>query len=169
MSETMKSFLAELEQEAGATRHLREGVPSDKLSWKPTDISMTLGERAMHIVGTPKFFAETLSKESLDVSTLDFSNRPSAKATDELLAAFDEAMGETTKALSAWSDDFSTGTFRFTEGKKELMAGPRAGLFRTLGMNHMYHHRGQLSTYLRLLGGPVPAVYGQSADEKPIG
>ena len=59
--------------------------------------------------------------------------------------------------------------FRFTEGDKELMAGPRAGLFRTLGMNHMVHHRGQLSTYLRLLGGPVPAVYGQSADEKPIG
>jgi uncharacterized damage-inducible protein DinB len=84
------------------------------------------------------------------------------------LSALDETVGVVTTALSNWNDDFAAGTFRFMKGDEELMAGPRAALFRTLGMNHVYHHRGQLSTYLRLLGGPVPAVYGQSADETPM-
>ena len=110
-----------------------------------------------------------LSQESLDVSTIDFSQRPTATSSKDLVAALEESMAETTKALSDWSDDYATATFRFTEGEKELMAGPRLALFRTLGLNHMYHHRGQLSTYLRLLGGPVPAVYGPSHDDNPFG
>jgi hypothetical protein len=54
------------------------------------------------------------------------------------------------------------------DGEREVMAIPIGALFRTIMLNHWYHHRGQLSVYLRQVGVPVPSIYGPSADENPF-
>jgi uncharacterized damage-inducible protein DinB len=77
-------------------------------------------------------------------------------------------MTETQNTLSSWSDEHAAGTWKFTDGEKEIIAAPRVALFRQLGLNHWYHHRAQLGVYLRLLDVPVPAVYGPSADDNPF-
>jgi len=168
MSKLTKPLLAELEQESAATRRVLEAVPADKLDWKPTEISMTLGELALHVAMTPKFFANFMETDSLDRSEVEFDSRPQPATKDELVPALEAAIGETTKILSSWNDEYAAATWRFTSEGKDLIAAPRVALFRTLGLNHMVHHRGQLSTYLRLLGGPVPSVYGPTADDNPF-
>jgi uncharacterized damage-inducible protein DinB len=164
----IKPLLAELEQESAATRRVLEAVPADKLDWKPTDISMTLGQLALHVAMVSRFFATFLQKDSLDRSDVKFDGPPTPKSAGELTAALDETIGEVTTILSSWTDEFAMATWKFTSEGKDLIAAPRAAVFRTLGMNHMYHHRGQLSMYLRLLGGPVPSVYGPTADDNPF-
>lgn len=168
MNASTRPLLAELEQESATTRRLLEHVPADKLSWKPTDVSMTLGELALHVVGIPRVFATFMEKDRIDVAEVKFGSRPVPKTVDELVPALENSLSEVTRIMSSWSEEYATATWRFTNGDKDLVVGPRATLFRTLGMNHLYHHRGQLSLYLRLLGGPVPSVYGPTADESPF-
>jgi uncharacterized damage-inducible protein DinB len=168
MSQLTKPLLAELEQESAATRRVLEAVPGDRLDWKPTDVSMTLGQLALHVATTPRFFATFLQKDSMDRSDVKFSGPPQPASVGDLTAALDETIGEVTAILSSWNDEFASATWRFTNEGKDMIAAPRVAVFRTLGMNHMVHHRGQLSTYLRLLGGPVPSVYGPTADDNPF-
>ncbi len=161
------SFLQELEQEAATTRRVLERVPSDKLDWQPHAKSMTLGQLANHIAKTPGWIAELATGESWDLSA-GGTGPGTAASTEEILAAFEADIALAKKTLSQWDDATATTSWSITKDGKPLMTLPRIGVIRVIGLNHWYHHRGQLSVYLRLLDVPVPSIYGPSADDNPF-
>jgi uncharacterized damage-inducible protein DinB len=96
-------------------------------------------------------------------------NAPEAKSRKEILEALSQSTAGAKEALRKLDDSKMMATWTLTKSGKTLMSVPRAGFLRTIMMNHIYHHRGQLSVYLRLLDVPVPSIYGPSADENPFG
>ena len=161
------ALLQELEQEAQTTRRVLERVPEDQMSWRPHEKSMSLGELSMHIAQTPGGVAEFAARPS-PVEAPKFPAPPEAHGRAELLQALDDSVAQARTILSGMDDAASLSTWRLVDGGRELMAVPRAGFMRSVMLNHWYHHRGQLSVYLRLLGVPVPSIYGPSADENPF-
>jgi uncharacterized damage-inducible protein DinB len=160
-------YLAELDQEAVATRRVLERVPADKLDWQPHPKSMKLGQLALHVANLPAAFSRMGRLDSFDVSQAKFSP-PMPASVDELVTTLDASLADARAFLSELDDERAFATWRFVQGERELMALPRLGLVRTLMFNHMYHHRGQLAVYLRLLDVPVPSIYGPSGDENPF-
>lgn len=161
------SLIDELNQEAEGTRRVLERVPEDRLSWRPHPKSMSLGELALHIAQVPAGVSALLDGPSGEAP--DFSGaRPEAASRGELLSALDDSIAEATSRLRRWGDEGLAAEWRMTKGDETLMAMPRIGMTRSVMLNHWYHHRGQLMVYLRLLDVPVPAVYGDSADEEPL-
>jgi uncharacterized damage-inducible protein DinB len=161
------SILNELEVEAATTRRVLERVPGDKLTWKPHAKSMSLGELALHVATTPGGVAGILRENQIEAP--NFANRPSAKTSAELLAALEKSVGEAKSILNGMNDETLLATWKMTKDGKDVLVIPRAGMVRSILLNHWYHHRGQLSVYLRLLDVPVPSIYGPSADENPMG
>jgi len=160
------SLLQELEMEAATTRRVLERIPDDQLSWRPAARSRTLGELAQHIAANP---GSVCMLASQNPATPDFNQvDPVPASTAELLATLDASMAQARQVLSAMSDGDLLETWRMTAGGHEVMAMPRMALLRTVMLNHWYHHRGQLSVYLRQVGVPVPSIYGPSADENPF-
>jgi uncharacterized damage-inducible protein DinB len=158
-------LLQELEHEAKTTRRVLERVPGDKLAWKPHQKSMSLGELAMHVATVPGNVAEIASRKTFSVTGF---SRPSASTAAELLPALDESIAKARRVLGGLDDAALDDTWRLTNGDRELMAIPRGAFLRSVMLNHWYHHRGQLSVYLRELNVPVPSIYGPSADENPF-
>jgi uncharacterized damage-inducible protein DinB len=165
MPRIVDSFLAEMDQEAKTTRRVLERVPGDKLAWRPHEKSMSLGELAMHVATIPGGVAQALAKDSMEVSGA--SARPAPKSASELVPALEESVKTAKQVIGGFDDQKAMGIWKITMGGKELMAAPRVAGVRAIMLNHWYHHRGQLSVYLRLLNVPVPSIYGPSADEKP--
>lgn len=161
----MDPFLAELEQEAQTTRRVLERVPGDKLSWKPHAKSMSLGQLATHVATIPGVIAQILVKDSLDLSGFE---EPAAKSAAELIPSFNDGLRTAREILGSMEEQKLLGTWKLTGNGKELLAMPRLAVVRSVLLNHWYHHRGQLSVYLRLLDVPVPSIYGPSADENPF-
>jgi uncharacterized damage-inducible protein DinB len=160
---TIDDLLEELEQEAQATRRVLEHVPGDRLDWKPHDKSMTLGQLAMHVANLPGAIAE-VSTRDFDVKTV--IPRPSATSTAELLVVLEESLTRARTLLGAMDDADLASPWRMLNGDQEVLSMTRGELLRSVMLNHWYHHRGQLTVYLRQTGALVPAVYGDSADEK---
>ena len=160
-----QAFIQELEEEAKTTRRVLERVPGDHLAWKPHAKSMSLGQLVLHVASTPGGIAQMATQTAVQVP--DF-RQDEAKTTDELFTTLDEAVA-TAKGVLEGLDDAAMGeTWKAMAGDREVMALPRVALLRSIMLNHWYHHRGQLSVYLRLLDVPVPSIYGPSADEKPF-
>jgi uncharacterized damage-inducible protein DinB len=159
------SFLAELDQEAQTTRRVLERVPGDNLSWKPHSKSMSLGQLALHVATIPGGVAQILSNDSFEVPSFD---QHAAQSASELIPALDESVRTAKQVLGGMEDSKLMGTWKLTKNGKELMAAPRVAMVRSIMLNHWYHHRGQLSVYLRKLDVPVPSIYGPSADENPF-
>ncbi|MGD0013320.1 MAG: DinB family protein [Bryobacteraceae bacterium] len=159
------AILKELEQESAATRRVLERVPEDKLGWKPHEKSMTLGLLATHIATAPGNMARMISCDTFEF-TEDYKLKPAASHA-ELMQAFEASLAEAKRTLAQF-DDESLGRL-WTAKKGGVVAAqlPRMACLRSILLNHLYHHRGQLSVYLRLLDVPVPAIYGPSADENP--
>ena len=160
-----QAFIQELEQEAQTTRRVLERVPGDQLAWKPHAKSMSLGQLALHVASTPGAIAQMAMQSSVGVSEF---NQPEAKTTAEILSSLDETVAAAKSALEGFDDAAMGETWRVMAGDKEVMAVPRVAVLRSIMLNHWYHHRGQLSVYLRLLDVPVPSIYGPSADENPF-
>jgi uncharacterized damage-inducible protein DinB len=158
-------LLQELEQEAGTTRRVLERVPADQLAWKPHAKSMSLGQLALHVATVPGNVAEIAAQPSFNVPTF---TQPSATSVAELLPALEESVAKARRLLGGMDDAELNATWRMTRGTREIMAVPRKALLRSVMLNHWYHHRGQLSVYLRELNVPVPSIYGPSADENPF-
>lgn len=159
------AFLQELEQEAPATRRALERVPENKLDWRPHPKSMSLGQLSLHIAVMPGAIAELSTQSPFQMK--NFTQEP-ATSTSQLLSTLDESLAKARQVLKN-TDDAALGTmWKMVDGEKEIMAIPRAALLRTVMLNHWYHHRGQLTVYLRELGVPVPSIYGPSADENPF-
>lgn len=158
-------LLQELEQEARTTRRVLERVPGEQLAWKPHAKSMSLGQLALHVATVPGTVAE-ISVQS-PYPAPEFT-QPSAADAAELLPALDASVARARELLGGMDDEAMAATWRLVNGNREVMAIPRGALLRTIMLNHWYHHRGQLSVYLRQLGVPLPSIYGPSADENPF-
>jgi uncharacterized damage-inducible protein DinB len=161
-----ESFLAELQQEAATTRRLLEGIPEDKLAWKPHGKSMTIGRLAGHLAELPKLVTPALQMDELDLASGNYTPLDAGKVS-ELLAAFDENIASASALLKAQSDERLQDSWTMRMGDHRIYEGTRMGAIRTLCLNHILHHRGQLSVYLRLLDVPLPSVYGPTADTPP--
>ena len=160
-----EGFLMELEQEAKTTRRLLERVPEDKLAWRPHHKSMSLGQLALHLAQTPGGVAQ-LAKSSPD--QLPQFQQAEAHTSKELLDALDASVAAAKAALGGWDDATMMETWSMTNNGKVVMSMPRAALIRAIMLNHWYHHRGQLTVYLRLLDVALPPVYGPTADDNPF-
>ena len=157
----------ELRQEAGTTRRVLERVPGDKLSWRPHPKSMTLGQLAIHVATIPGAICGLAAQDGFDASTADFTP-PQPASHDEVLTAFEASLKNAEAYLSGLTPDAAMKPWKMTAGPRELMTLPRVALLRSVLLNHWYHHRGQLSVYLRMLDVPIPVIYGRSADENPF-
>ncbi len=93
---------------------------------------------------------------------------PKPTSAAELVAALDESIAKAKKALGGMDDTALMATWRLMNGDRELFAIPRVAMLRSVMLNHWYHHRGQLSVYLKELDVPIPSIYGPSADENPF-
>ena len=160
------TLLAELEQESAATRRVLERVPQAHLSWKPHPKSMSLGQLALHVASVPGRVAELASADIVPVRPQ--FEQPEAATAAELVPALTASLDKARAQLGNLDDAAMGATWRMMAGDREVMALPRAALVRAVMLNHWYHHRGQLTVYLRLLDVPVPSVYGPSADENPF-
>ena len=164
MGMMIDALVNELEQEAATTRRVLERVPND-LSWKPNPKSMSLGQLALHVATIPGNVAEFVSQPTSPEP--DFVH-PTAASTAELIPALDASVAKAKGLLLAMDDSGLTAIWRLMDGDQELMAMPRGAFLRAVMLNHWYHHRGQLSVYLRALNVPLPSIYGPSADENPF-
>jgi uncharacterized damage-inducible protein DinB len=162
-----ESFVAELEMEAAATRRVLERVPEAHLAWKPHDKSSSLGQLALHVATLPQRLAEFIAGESLDITSVNTS-QPAPTSRGEIMAAFEGSVADARAYLASLDDARAAETWRLVARGTELLAAPRAIVIRSFLFNHLYHHRGQLLVYLRLLDVPVPSVYGPTADENPF-
>ena len=161
----IEALIQELEQEAQTTRRVLERVPGDKLGWKPHAKSMSLGQLAMHVATTPGDVSEVVRTSPFDASNFA---QPEATSAAELLPALDRGIAKAKQNLRAIGDAGLGTMWRVVSGDRELMAIPVGAAVRSIMLNHWYHHRGQLSVYLRELNVPVPSIYGPSADENPF-
>ena len=159
-------MLQELDQETQTTRRVLERVPGHKLEWRPHEKARTLGQLALHVATVPGAVAELAAAPS-PAQVPQFAD-PSPKSASELLPALDESIAKAKRALGRMDDATLTATWRLMHGDRELLALPRVAFLRSIMLNHWYHHRGQLSAYLRELGVPIPSIYGPSADENPF-
>ncbi len=166
MARMIDPILAEMEQEAEATKRVLERVPNDKLGWKPHTKSMSLGQLALHVATIPGFATEILANDTFEVPQF---TQPAAHSTAELIPALEESIKTAKRVAGGFDDKKAMGTWKLMKDSKELMAAPRIALLRSFMLSHWIHHRGQLSVYLRLLDVPVPSIYGPSADENPYG
>jgi uncharacterized damage-inducible protein DinB len=159
------SLLMEFDQEAQTTKRVLERIPDDKLAWKPHPKSFSLGQLALHIASGPGQIAAAVSQDTVEAP--DFS-QPEAKSRQEVLETFSKSMASARATLKGMDDARLMSEWRLTRNGKPFMEVPRIEFLRSILMNHNYHHRGQLSVYLRLLDVPVPSIYGPSADENPF-
>jgi uncharacterized damage-inducible protein DinB len=168
MIKMLEPMNGEIAQEAVTTKRVLERVPFDKLTWKPHPKSMSLGQLAMHVATIPAGISKIAQVDDFEVNPANFNPAP-PNSKEEILAALDASVKTAHEYLGGLSESSATGEWRARVNGKEIMAMPRVGLLRSLMLNHWYHHRGQLSVYLRMLEVPVPSIYGPSADDNPFG
>ena len=159
-------ILMELDQEAQTTKRVLERIPDDKLAWKPHPKSFSLGQLALHIASVPAGVTTIVMQDSVEAP--DFS-QPEPKSRQEVLDTFSKSLETAKGNLTKMDDARLAATWSLTRGGKVVMSAPRIGFLRSVLLNHVYLHRGQLSVYLRMLDVPVPSIYGPSADENPFG
>lgn len=159
-------ILMEIDQEAATTRRVLERVPEDKLDWRPHPKSRTLGELALHVAASQGAVAELTLPDSVEPPPFQ---DPQPKNRAEILEAFEKGTARAKEIINGTDDARALATWKMLKDGQTLMEVPRIGMWRAILLNHTYHHRGQLSVYLRELDVPVPSIYGPSADENPFG
>jgi uncharacterized damage-inducible protein DinB len=158
---------AEFREEAKTTRRVLERVPAGKLSWKPHAKSLSLGQLALHVAAVPGRFVLVLQKEEHEVNPSNFIFEE-AKSTEEILAVFEQSVNDAGAYLDGLSEEQALADWMLKANGRPLFTKSRMDVVRMIMLSHIYHHRGQLSVYLRLLDVPVPSIYGPSADENPF-
>jgi len=168
MESITEAMAAELQREHDTTKRVLERVPEEKLTWRPHAKSMTLGQLALHVATIPANLSHMAGMDGFDAANANFdSPQPASKA--EILTALEGAVATGVAYLRGLDATSAGAPWRLTLHGNEVFAIPRAVMLRGYLFNHWYHHRGQLSVYLRLLDVPVPVIYGRSADESPFG
>jgi uncharacterized damage-inducible protein DinB len=160
-------FLAELEREAAATRRVLERVPEGRNDWKPHEKSMALGYLASLVAGMSGWIAFMVNLDEIDINSpggKEFRTKEVA-TTGELLRCLDDGVKDARRALARVSDEHLMSPWKFVVSGHVAAEQPRHIMIRDAVFNHLAHHRGQLTVYLRLNEAKVPAIYGPSADE----
>ena len=163
----LKPMSDEIAQEAATTRRVLERVPFDKIGWKPHPRSMSIGQLAMHVAMIPGAITKLAEADNFQLDPANFTP-PAPKSKEEILQTLDTSVKTAQEYLGGVSEAAAVGMWRMSLNGTEVMAMPRTALLRSIMLNHWYHHRGQLSVYLRILEVPVPVIYGPSADENPF-
>lgn len=159
------ALLPEFDQEMTATRRAIERLKEDKYDWAPHEKSMKAGRLASHIAEMTVWGTISITRDSLDLAG---GHQPfNAASRGELLAAFDKNAADCRKAIEGASDETLMKPWSLMNGENTIMTLPKITVIRSFVLNHIIHHRGQLSVYLRLTDTPVPSIYGPSADEGP--
>ncbi len=165
MKELIEAIQDEFREEMPAVRRILERVPTDKVSWKPHGKSRTLGELALHVANLPGMADKIVNLEEFSPG----GGTPTVvTSAEQVREAFEKNVVLGEKALAALTEERAKGDWRLVFQGKEILRRKRIAALRTNVLNHLYHHRGQLSVYLRLLDIPVPVVYGPTADENPF-
>jgi uncharacterized damage-inducible protein DinB len=159
-----QSLLPEFDQEMAGTRRVLERVPAEKLSWKPHDKSMPFDRLAVHVAELPSWTTMTLTTSELDFAAAPYAPTQ-VETTQDLLNIFDKATAEARTALAGVSDEELFKPWTLRNGEHQIFSLPKIAVLRSFVMNHIIHHRAQLTVYLRLNDIPVPGLYGPSADE----
>jgi uncharacterized damage-inducible protein DinB len=154
-------IVPELQHEAATTRKMLERVPQDSLTWKPHEKSRTLGEIAAHIANLPGMFIATIDLDEFD----RYSYKAVTVTVADILETFDRNIATSLDVLKFQTDERLLTPWRYKYGEQIIFELPRLAVIRTIALNHLIHHRGQLSVYLRLLNVPLPPIYGPTADE----
>jgi len=157
------TLLPEFDQEMANLRKTLERVPEEKLDWKPHPRSNTMGWLATHLANLPSWTVFTMGQDKLEIGP-DY-REPEAKTTAELVALFDKNLANARQALASASDEQFLANWELWSRGKQIFSMPRIAVIRGMILNHMIHHRAQLTVYFRLNDVPVPALYGPSADE----
>jgi uncharacterized damage-inducible protein DinB len=160
----------EFANESATTRRLLERVPEASLGWKPHERSMTLGRLATHVSEMPRWGGRVLHSDELDLASLPPGSRAAdATTVRELLELFDVTAEAFLAAARDVPDERMRDPWRLRRGEHVVFELPRAAALRGFVLNHVIHHRGQLSVYLRLLDVPLPPIYGPTADSQMPG
>lgn len=157
-----ETLLPEFDQEMASTRRLLERVPTDKGQWKPHPKSFPLGHLAQLVAMMPGWLTKTIRGVDIDLAT---TKGYSFEKTETLLAQFDQNVREAREALASARDDDFNLTWSLKRGDQVLFSGTRGVVVRS-HINHLIHHRAQLTVYLRLIDVPIPGMYGPTADER---
>ena len=157
-----ESLLPEFDQEMAITRKVLERVPSEKAEWKPHPKSFAMGHLAQLVSWMPGWITNTLREATLDLGK---AGGYSFEKTEALLVVFDKNVKSARAALQETPDNAWATTWSLTRGGQTLWSAPRHVVVRN-HINHLIHHRAQLTVYLRLNDAPVPAIYGPSADDR---
>ena len=163
----VESILKEIEQEAAITRSLLEIVPEDKLTWRPHAKAKSLGELAMHVAGLQGGVA-SLGQNDVAERPENLGADPQAESRDQILKTFAESQEQAKAIVASTNEEALFTEWKLVSEGKTLAAMPRIAFWRSILLNHNYHHRGQLSTYLRQLDVKLPSIYGPSADTNPF-
>jgi uncharacterized damage-inducible protein DinB len=155
-------FLREFDGEMATTRRVLERVPSDRLEWRPHDKSMSMRELAVHVADLPRWGLR------IDDASFEVGTRPrfEFQTTEQLLERFDRNVAESRESIAGRTDDALRERFVVTRGGEPFFRMSKASILRRVFMNHLIHHRGQLSVYLRMKDVPLPPIYGPTADEQ---
>jgi uncharacterized damage-inducible protein DinB len=159
------ALLPEFDHEIATTRRLLDRVPEAQFAWRPHVKSMSLAELSGHMANIPYWCSATLSSTYLDLATLDRAKAPETRM--ELLNGFDKRVAAARAQLVTTTDPEFMVPWTLKNGDQEFFTMPRISVLRTFVMNHLIHHRGQLTVYLRLNDVPLPPIYGPTADEGP--
>ena len=157
-------FLNEFLQEAASTRKILALVPFDQSDYKPHPKSMSLKALAIHIAGIAGWWKDCLVKDVLDFSVGDFKPKE-INNTEELLAYFDGLVSSSETILKEVDEANFDNPWTMRNGEQIYFTLPKGNVTRTWCLNHWYHHRGQLTVYLRLLDIPLVGMYGPTADD----
>lgn len=154
----------EIEYEGSQTKKVLERIPVDKFNWKPHEKSKEIGALAIHVAQIPSWTSRALASSEFDMATMK-REVPEIKSADDLVKISDTNIQKAIEDLQKASDEDMMAMWTFRRGDQVVFSLPRAAVIRSMAMNHLVHHRGQLTVYLRLLNIPVPGIYGPSADE----
>ena len=160
-----ETLLPEIDQEMGTTRRVLERVPTEKGEWKPHPKSFTLGHLAQLVSGMPGWITNAITETYLDLARYPGY---SYEKTEDLLKSFDKNVAAARKAIAGSKDSDYKAEWSLRHGDRVIFTQTRGPVVRT-HINHLVHHRGQLTVYLRLIDVPVPMIYGPTADEKMPG
>ena len=159
-------ILREMDQEAAATRRLLERVPEEQLKWRPHPKSDSLGQLALHVAQIPGAVSAITTLDVFEAPS--FQDRREAVSRRQLLETFEEGLAAARKIVSGMDAAKLAEPWTLQRNGQVVFTSPRGDIVRTILLNHYYHHRGQLSVYLRMLDVPLPSIYGPSADENPF-
>ena len=159
-------FLAELDREVARSRRALERVPEGKHDWKPHEKSMAFGYLAYLVAAIPSWISMIIEQDELDIAPKSGARqpRPQLNSSADYVAELDKVAGAARAALGRTTDEHLLTQWKLLAGGHDAWTGPRHEMIRDT-INHWSHHRGQMTVYLRLLGAPVPALYGPSADD----